>query len=66
MVQTQEELRGRFAMYIPPLTEELGLAEVEHNPRHNRMNASKITSERSVTPAGSKGRREFWFFEKIR
>ena len=29
--------RGRFAMYIPPLMEELGLAEVEHNPRNNRM-----------------------------
>ena len=32
-------LRGRFAMYIPPLMEELGLAEVEHNPRNNRMRA---------------------------
>jgi uncharacterized protein DUF6855 len=31
--------RGRFAMYIPPLMEELGLAEVEHNPRNNRMRA---------------------------
>jgi hypothetical protein len=32
-------LRGRFAMYMPPLLEELGLAEVEHNPRGNRMHA---------------------------
>jgi hypothetical protein len=32
-------LRGRFGMYIPPLMEELGLAEVEHNPRGNRMRA---------------------------
>jgi hypothetical protein len=32
-------LRGRFAMYVPPLMEELGLAEVEHNPRGNRMRA---------------------------
>ncbi|MBZ0202903.1 MAG: hypothetical protein K8I03_07795 [Ignavibacteria bacterium] len=32
-------LRGRFGMYIPPLMEELGLAEVEHNPRNNRMRA---------------------------
>ncbi len=32
--------RGRFGMYIPPLMEELGLAEVEHNPRNNRMRAS--------------------------
>src|SRR3982751_822790 len=32
-------LRGRFSMYVPPLLEELGLAEVEHNPRSNRMRA---------------------------
>jgi hypothetical protein len=32
-------LRGRFANYVPPLMEELGLAEVEHNPRNNRMRA---------------------------
>ena len=32
-------LRGRFAMYIPPLMEVLGLAEVEHNPKNNRMRA---------------------------
>jgi hypothetical protein len=31
--------RGRFGMYIPPLLEELGLAEVEHNPKNNRMRA---------------------------
>jgi hypothetical protein len=32
-------LRGRFGMYIPPLLEVLGLAEVEHNPKGNRMRA---------------------------
>ena len=32
-------LRGRFGVYIPPLAEELGLAELEHNPRNNRMRA---------------------------
>jgi hypothetical protein len=32
-------LRGRFGMYIPPLMERLGFAEVEHNPRGNRMRA---------------------------
>jgi hypothetical protein len=32
-------LRGRFGMYVPPLMEVLGLAEVEHNPRNNRMRA---------------------------
>src|SRR5688572_13789930 len=26
--------RGRFGMYVPPLMEELGLAELEHNPRN--------------------------------
>ena len=30
-------LRGRFAVYVPPVLETLGLAEVEHNPRNNRM-----------------------------
>ena len=33
-------LRGRFGMYVPPLMERLGLAEVEHNPRGNRMRAA--------------------------
>ncbi len=32
-------LRGRFGMYIPPLMEHLGLAEVEHQARNNRMRA---------------------------
>jgi hypothetical protein len=32
-------LRGRFAMYVPPLMEALGLAEVEHNPKNNRIRA---------------------------
>lgn len=32
-------LRGRFGMYVPPLMELLGLAEVEHNARNNRMRA---------------------------
>lgn len=32
-------LRGRFGMYVPPVLEALGLAEVEHNPRNNRMRA---------------------------
>jgi hypothetical protein len=31
--------RGRFGMYVPPVLEALGLAEVEHNPRNNRMRA---------------------------
>ena len=32
-------LRGRFGMYLPPLLELLGLAEVEHNAKNNRMRA---------------------------
>jgi hypothetical protein len=30
-------LRGRFANYVPPVMEALGLAEVEHQPKNNRM-----------------------------
>jgi hypothetical protein len=32
-------LRGRFGVYVPPLMEALGLAELEHAPRNNRMRA---------------------------
>ena len=32
-------LRGRFGVYLPPLLEALGLAELEHNPKNNRMRA---------------------------
>jgi len=32
-------LRGRFGMYVPPVLEVLGQAEVEHQPRNNRMRA---------------------------
>jgi hypothetical protein len=31
--------RGRFGMYIPPLMEALGLAEVTHEARGNKMRA---------------------------
>lgn len=31
--------RGRFGMYLPPLLEVLGLAELEHNARNNRVRA---------------------------
>ena len=33
----KKNFRGRFAMYVPPLMEHLGLAEVEHGARNNRM-----------------------------
>jgi hypothetical protein len=29
--------RGRFGMYVPPLLEALGLVELEHLPRNNRV-----------------------------
>ncbi len=32
-------LRGRVASYVPPILEQLGLAEVEHGARNNRMRA---------------------------
>ena len=31
--------RGRFGMYLPPLLEGLGLVELEHQPRNNRVRA---------------------------
>jgi hypothetical protein len=33
-------LRGRFGVYVPPVLEVLGLAEVEHNARNNRIRAT--------------------------
>ena len=33
------EAWGRFGMYLPPLLEELGLVELEHNARNNRVRA---------------------------
>jgi hypothetical protein len=36
---TKKGLRGRFGNYVPPLLEALRMAEVEHNPRNNRMRA---------------------------
>jgi hypothetical protein len=32
-------LRGRFGMYVPPLLEALGLAEVTHDAKGNKMRA---------------------------
>ncbi len=31
--------RGRFGMYLPPLLEALGMAELTHDARNNRMRA---------------------------
>ena len=38
-------LRGRFGMYVPPVLEALGLAELEHHPKNNRM---RVTSKRKA------------------
>jgi hypothetical protein len=35
----KKNLRGRFGMYVPPVLEVLGLCELEHNPKNNRMRA---------------------------
>jgi hypothetical protein len=40
-------LRGRFGMYVPPVLEALGLAEVEHNPKNNRMRAAGASKGKS-------------------
>jgi hypothetical protein len=34
-------LRGRFGVYLPPLLEALGLAELTHDPRNNKMRARR-------------------------
>ncbi|WP_022879639.1 DUF6855 family protein [Microbacterium sp. B19] len=36
---TRKGYRGRFGMYLPPLLEELGLAELTHDARNNRIRA---------------------------
>ena len=33
--------RGRVGMYLPPLLEALGRAELTHNARNNQMRAAK-------------------------
>jgi hypothetical protein len=38
---TRKGYRGRFGMYLPPLLEELGLAEVTHEKRNNEMRAKR-------------------------
>lgn len=47
---TRKGYRGRFGMYLPPLLEELGLAELTHDARNNRI--------RGVNPGASGPLRE--------
>ena len=42
--------RGRFGMYVPPVLKKLGLAEVEENPRNNRMRATRAHQQASPVP----------------
>jgi hypothetical protein len=35
----KKNFRGRFGVYVPPVLEVLGLAELEHQPKNNRMRA---------------------------
>ncbi|MFZ1687849.1 MAG: DUF6855 family protein [Flavobacteriales bacterium] len=35
-------LRGRFGVYLPPLLEAMGLAELTHEPKNNRMRAINV------------------------
>jgi hypothetical protein len=37
---TKKGLRGRFGMYVPPVLEALGLCELEHGPKNNRVRAA--------------------------
>jgi hypothetical protein len=39
LVRPEEGLRGRQGVYMPPLLEALGLAELTHDARNNRMRA---------------------------
>jgi len=52
-------LRGRFGVYVPPLMEELGLCELEHNPKNNRMRAGsrrpRYSDERNGEAAARAG-----------
>ena len=50
-------LRGRFANYVPPVLERLGLAEVEHNARNNRMRSLRSRDARRAGGRSVRGAR---------
>lgn len=39
-------LRGRFAMYVPPVLEALGYVELEHNAKNNRVRIAELRPHR--------------------
>jgi hypothetical protein len=43
--------RGRFGMYVPPLLEALGKAELTHEPRNNRGARCPLSDLRSRAPS---------------
>lgn len=45
-------LRGRFANYVTPVLEELGLVELEHGPRNNRVRAKYWRHHFATNDAG--------------
>ena len=50
-------LRGRFGVYLPPLLEALGLAELTHDAKNNRMRAHLMPLARRCGPDASARRR---------
>jgi len=49
--------RGRIGMYVPPVLEQLGLAEVERKPRNHRLRAICVACvDRCPTPNNSVAR----------
>lgn len=36
--------KGRFGVYLPTLMEVLGLCELEHNPKNNRIRAKQVAA----------------------
>ncbi len=43
-------LRGRFGVYVPPVLETLGLAEIERQPRNARMRGRRTLSGPVASP----------------
>ena len=46
-------LRGRFGVYLPPLMEALGLCELEHNAKNNRIRAKDVLEAEALSPLSS-------------
>lgn len=53
-------LRGRFANYVPPVLEALGLVELEHNARNNRVRGISRQLNQRSTRRRSRGGDPSW------